>query len=433
MKRMIVSLLAALSLVSCQMLEAPKEPSVAKGLLQLDITTPKMVSTRAADDVINTSNFVVTITGANDFKQEYTVAQLGAGITLPVGTYTVKANTPGELKKTMENAYFAGQETITISEGATTKKEVVCKPQNSKIKINVGPIFDASYESWELTLDDGTEGALKFTHETYQYPYYWQIAPQVKTLTLNFRAMPNEGDSPVKGQMTITKAGAGTDYDGDSGHYQGGDAVEINLQYGADDKPETKPIAQMGIAITSQLTFANTDETVEVPVVWKSDNVEPKPDDKGEPNPGDESGTEGDGKPTVTFTSKSVNVTMGAETNPELEATILAPNGLKSVVVKATSNGGFQAAMQDLKESGALNLLDGHELVGDPLLPGLFAGLGIEDAAMPASGDKKYVFVITNFYEFLAIYGAGATTFSIKVTDQKGQIVEDSVTVVLSE
>lgn len=422
---MIVSLLAALSLVSCQMLEAPKEPSVAEGLLQLDITTPqKEVSTRATDDEINTSNFDVTITGANDFVKEFTVAQLGAGITLPVGTYTVKANTPGELTKKMQMAYFAGQETFTISEGATTEKEVVCKPQNSKITIHVGQEFQAKYASWILTLDDGHEGALGFTHETTENSYYWQIAPNVKTLTLNFQATPKEGDAIVRGQMTITKADATSQYVGDSEHYQGGDAIEIHLQNNKEDEtPVTKPTSQMGITISSELTFANTDETVEVPVVWESD--------KEEPNPGDEGGTEGEGKPTVTFTSKSVNVTMGAETNPELEATILAPKGLKSVIVKAVSDGDFQAAMADLKESG-LNLLDGHELVGDQILPVVFEGLDT-DAAMPALGDTNYVFVITNFYKFLAIYGAGTTTFSIKVTDQEGQVVEDSVTVVLSE
>ena len=414
MKKIFTIALAIFGLASCQMLENEPESEKTMGQLQLNVALPA-THTRAVTD-----NFQVTISGPNNYSAQYAAATLPQSLALPVGQYTVKAQTPGTLEKVMDHAFYQGSESFEIKSGITTQTEVICKQLNIQVQMRYGKEFTDTYKSWMVTIEDGANSVLSFTEANpAPAPIYWNVGETVEKFTINIEAQPKAaGANPVKGRMSITKSDASEDYEGDSDYYKGGDIIQINLTQGEGDtpvdpvEPENTTVA-LGLSIKTDLTFAYTEETVSIPVIWEK--PEPAPDVKG--------------APTIVFTAPSVEAT--AENGPALSATIKADAGLKSILVKAVSDGGFQAAMEDLEDSG-LHLVTGHELVADELLPGVFSGLGIE-AEMPQSGDKEYIFNIANFYKFMAIYGTGTTTFSIVVTDMDGQTAEGSVVVTIKE
>lgn len=434
MKHIILLLGILFGFVSCQMLEGEQELNNKSdlGKLQLSVLTPDKPQSRAAGE-INTDNFEVTITGEGNFTRIYTASQLATGVDLPIGEYNVQANTPGTLEKVMNHAYFLGSSVVSVQKNLTTQTEILCKQQNVMLKLNYGSEFINTYNSWSITIDDGAENVLIFDEqETNPAARYWLLGEGTTVLTVNLMAQQKDDNANIiKGRMTLRKADAEIVYDEDDEAYKGGDSVVINVTLDSEDVPGENPeetpeehSGVLGINISSNLTFANTDETVKIPVIWESDPTEDTPEDQ----PG-QGGNVTHEEPVIVFTAPSVEV-VGGE-GSELNATITADAGLKSVKVIAASEGDFQATLEDLENTG-LCLLSGHELVGDELLPALFETLGA-DAAMPSEGDKTYVFNITNFYSLIAMYGPSTTTFSIVVTDMDGNVANGSVQVKIVE
>ncbi len=410
---------ALMVLSSCQMLEGEGDSVADSGALDLNVQVNRPAAVRAVGD-IDVSEFEVEIASveADSYKSTFLVKNLPGTIHLPVGDFQVTAHTAGASSKRMSEAYYWGEQEFTIKNGLTTQADIVCLQTNSKIQVQYGAGFLATYSEWTITIDDGGSMALVFD-QTNKEPQavYWTFEANVSELTMNFSGVESATGAPVKGRSKIRKSDANEHYDNDNEYFCGGDAIILNFVQDTGDTPVTSGLLS-GLNVTADCSFVNESEDVIIPVVWEEDNN----DDNG-------NGDDGNDVPTIQFTSDKVDAT--ATEGPELNADIQAPKGIRSILVKAQSTGGFQAAMVDLQESG-LNLLEGHELVGDEILPSVFAGLGVE-ASMPAEGDVSYLFNIANFYQFLAIYGAGSTTFSIVVEDMDGNKAEGSVIVNITE
>lgn len=414
-KNLFFTACALMGLASCQMMEGEGVASPETGTLKLGVEASTPLATRAGGNV-DVSKFAVEISTAdvNGYKANYEVQNLPETLTLPVGEYTVAAHTPGNCEKKMSAPYYQGSKTMTIEPGVTTKTEVVCKQRNSKIQVAYGESFLEVYSQWNITIDDGSNMVLAFDQQDLNpAPVYWLFGEGVSQLTVNFYGMDQLNGTPVKGRTIIKKSDAAELYDDDQPYFAGGDAVVLNFSQSVIIVPETT--GTVGVHnVTVNLTFADQTEGVTIPVDWDAEDT---------PS-GDQTQ-----KPVIIFNLPSVTAT--AEGGPELYADIQTSYGLKSVLVKAESTGNFQAALADLQESG-LNLLEGHELVGDEVLPMVFEGLGVE-AEMPKMGDKSYPFNIANFYPFLAMYGPSTTKFSIVVEDLAGNEADGSVVVTITE
>lgn len=165
-----MALCLLVGLASCEMREEilGKKESQGSGLLSLSVEAiaPK-VQTKSA---VVTDNFAVSIVGVSDEVKDYTkdfdrVSDLPASIELPVGTYNVVSHTPGDLKKRMDHPYYLGDKDLLIEKNKDTQANVQCKMRNSRIQLNYSVEFLAAFQSWTITLDDGSGIAYKVEHD----------------------------------------------------------------------------------------------------------------------------------------------------------------------------------------------------------------------------------------------------------------------------
>ena len=154
------------ALASCEMkdeLTGTTTSSQEMGALELDLSVLEPGS--RAIDLAN--SFEVAITCPDDLDNteknlEFAYSEIkNTPIQLPVGKYTVSANTPGKIQPIMTTPYYKGSEPLTILAGATEQVEVVCKMANTKIELDLPDDF-ASFQSWMITFDAGDSETLTF-------------------------------------------------------------------------------------------------------------------------------------------------------------------------------------------------------------------------------------------------------------------------------
>ena len=118
--------IAALSLFSCEMkneiLDGNKNYEDV-GYLNLGVYAQNKLSKAATDEGVSTNspvsvdNFNVEINNSEGVFKEfdsYSELQAAGKIELPVGNYTVKAHTPGDIQPKMDSPYYYGETALEI-------------------------------------------------------------------------------------------------------------------------------------------------------------------------------------------------------------------------------------------------------------------------------------------------------------------------------
>ena len=436
-----VTLLAGLS--SCEMKDEilGKDPLTGDtGILSLYVETGK--TTKGTTDQVD--QFPVTITGTDvDFTKKfdsYAELKQAGNITLPVGTYTIEACSPGEFKSEMDEPFYGGKlENVKIVKGQTAETSVVCTMQNVKISISFTEEFLATYQDWTINVTDKNGHIKTYTKaadgET-PAPVYWKMDESVETIYINGTAKTNGGeDVTISG--TAKKSNLPEYEEGDDTSFVGGDELKIEFSP-VKVEGSTPGVLEEGIQITITLFNSEQDETVEIPVDPGTDGGDTEEPGTGEDG-GDEGGEEGDGGgetaagPTISFPQSTYTLLEDIEKNAD--ATITAEAGLKSVKVKITAgNEGFSNAL-DLLVSSGIDFSTGVELVDNKPLEGVI-GLIAPGLKVPSEGAPDYKFPVGSFFEVLSDAGATDSTghiFDITVTDQNGKTASGKLNVIVTE
>lgn len=370
----------------------------------------------------------------NEVKHFNTYAELlNAGpIELPVGIYTVVASSPGEILPISDFPYFAGNKKVEIEKGTSTATEILCKMQNIKVALNLSTEFLTTFSLWSITVANGTAiKTLTSTEHVSPTPFYFKVhETPVSKISMTITGTTATG---VKVQKTyyLTKGNSGSSGSGSSDNFEGGDFLNINLTP-TDVDPGENPqpnVPGVGIKVELSLTFANSDETIEVDV--EDGTISPDPDDPG---------TEGD-KPTLSSEWFDTGVSYslgGTPAMPEsVDVVMNVPSGMKNVIVTILSgNEGFAEVAEDMSFD------TGRNLVGDTELNELFAGLGMS-VETPDANATSYVFPVGAFLQLLNLYGptVGVVNpsgnpchvFRIKVEDNAGNIISKDLQVTIME
>ena len=433
-----IALCLLVGLASCEMREEilGKKESQGSGLLRLSVEaiTPK-VQTKSA---VVTDHFAVSIVGVSDEVKDYTkdfdrVSDLPEFIELPVGTYNVVSHTPGDLKKRMDHPYYLGDKELLIEKDKDTQANVQCKMRNSRVQLNYSVEFLAAFQSWTITLDDGSGIAYMVEHDntvgtTPKVGYYAFEENGAEYVTLNILATTVTGNT-ITFSQPYYKADAETGYDEDDDpNFKGGDALIITLDPKAPDAPTSGTI---GIDVTVNVLFANSDTEVKIEVNDKNKPTDPGTDPDPDPTPG------GDGDLVLNLPE---DITINADFSdvPEkADAVVVAKNGIESMIVKIDpGDDGFKEILQDFEDrekekGGPIHFLSGEELVGNVTIQDLFSSLGVE-LQSPQKGDESYTFPLAAFFAFMEGM-VGSHKFEITLKDQYSNTTSGVLTITIVE
>lgn len=424
---------AILSLASCELKNELSGSLVNKedtGAIELGVSVKQPVSqTRADASEIDTNTYPVVIQGTSDgvtdVIYEYnTLSEMPASITVPVGQYTISSHTPGTLEKQMATPYYAGSTDLTVSKDIASKADIVCRMANSRIQLNYGEDFKEAFSEWTITIDDGGEMAMAFTQDELEAaPVYWAFSENATAITVNIRAKTTAGNT-VTDRRVFKKSDASENYEEVGDVFTGGDALEINMGTVTSSTGELE-----GIDISTNITFEDSNESVEIPTIDPEE-----PTDPSEPGEGGE-GTEG----AVTLNLPAdVTYSISAGDAPaSADAYIASEAGLDKIIVTITAgNDAFQAILVDLTMDGQSFLAEngGVDLIDNADFGNLVSTVGSQ---APTDGTKEYTFPIGAFFTFLDMTGATdagkSHEFHITVTDKNGETANGVFKVTINE
>lgn len=427
-----VAMLAGLA--SCEMKNEilGKDPMTGDtGTLNLYVETGK--TTKGTTDQVD--QFPVTITGTDvEYTKKfdsYAELKQAGDVTLPVGTYTIEACSPGEFKSEMSEPFYGGKvENVKIVKGQTAETSVVCTMQNVKISISFTEEFLATYQDWTITVTDKSGHIKTYTKakdgET-PAPVYWKMDEGVETIYINGTAKTN-GNEDVTISGTAKKSNLPEFEEGDDTSFVGGDELKIDFNP-VKVEGSTPGIEKDGIQITITLFNSEKNENVEIPVNPGTDGG-----DTEEPGTGEDGGDEGEGNekaPTIDLPADfSYSASTGDGKPASADAWLKTPAGLKSAIVKIeTTSPAFEATLEDVDMGG--NLLEGVELVNNTGIDDLFTGVGLEDRS-PKPGVTEYKFPVGAFFTFLDMF-TGEHKFHITLTDNEDVTVSDVLTITITK
>lgn len=407
-------LLLCAGLVSCEMKDELKGSGAGTsevGYLSLGVAvnaSQNSVVSRAdnANDdgenvgvAVSADDFPVTITGVTDpsYSKEYESyaalkAENGGKVELPIGEYTVTAHSNAELEPQMATPYYEGTTPIKITAGVESSAEVKCTMKNMKIQLTYTANFLAKFESWDITINDGSDNILNFD-ETDKNPaaVYWMVAENVTEIKVAITATPTGGGQEVTESRLLSKP--------EGSNWAGSDALTIQMEENTSDDPTG--IQGSGITINASVSFDEEEE--DVPVTVKPGEEPPTPDPE---------------LPSVTFPQNTYTLPADASKNADATITSTAEGGIQSVKVQII---GGNDDFADI--TSTMGFADGLELVGNTTL-GPVIGSIVEGLVMPQAGDTSYTFPVGGFFEILQQMGATTAeeghVFNITVTDANG-------------
>lgn len=420
--------IAALSLFSCEMkneiLDGNKNYEDV-GYLNLGVYAQNKLSKAATDEGVNTNspvsvdNFQVEINNSEGVYKEfgsYSELQAAGKIELPVGNYTVKAHTPGDILPQMDFPYYYGETALEIVKGVEKTATVNCKMKNTKIQLVYGETFATVFKSWSITVSDGSSNILTFDEkEVNPSAVYWLIADNVSEITVHIEAYLQDGTTTITEDRSITKP-----EDAESDYWAGSDALTITMEPGKPENP-----SGVTIDIKVEVSFTDSEVTEEIPVEPGNPIIPVPPVDEG-PSISSQYLTSGisynitanpdavDSDPT------SLYIMSG---NPEEAVVdINADAGFKEILVKiSTNNSGFDSAISAIGLNQAVNILEENlnEMLVQVLNP-------------PSVGDKTYKLDIATFFGMMNMYGPGVHTFDIEVLDQNDLKASATLSVIIT-
>ena len=389
---------------SCELKDELRgEDGAASDMGALELAVDVQGASRADANVPSAGDMYVEVVGTEDAAEPVYSGfyrDMENPVRIPIGTYSVKAHTEGEIKKQMPSPYYGGSQELVISKDITSQAEVVCKIMNTKVTMGYGDNFKGKFSSWTITLDNGKESVLTFT-EKGEAPVYWYLAEdEVSSLTLNFTGVTSDAEAEtISWQKSFSKADADEVYEDDDKFFTGGEALDItfDIEESGDPEPGNRP--QISFDITVDLTFGDTE-----------------PGGEEEPEPTDEIVISDNG---TGYLENGVTVSGGAYPT-DVAVVMDVKNGIKSIYVKiATTNSTFESMVRDM----GLVDGDGMDLASESAasLASLFP--------LPQAGATGYTFTMSDTLFGLLANFAGKHDFTLTVIDANGNQQSATLTI----
>lgn len=382
--------------------------------LKVDTVYPQ---SRAGVDV---SNFLLTIKNSQGEQvEQYTYSEMPEIISLPVGTYTVVASSAEAATNGFDVPFYTGStEQFTIKENELTEvSALTCRLANVMISVE----YD---EELRKLMGEDVVTNVKIGDNSLDIP-----SSETRKAYLIAPASAGSMDITLKGTIdgeSVTEVKRVDNVQ--AGQYN---IIKYVLN-SVDDGTNSNVGGNLNIAINIDSSMTSSDETVGVNP-GEEPGIDDFPTDGGE-EPGDGDGDGGDesgseqNMPTIVGTnfngkpfdiSKDVlTVTKGQSVS--LSVTLLAPNKMAHVYVTIDS----ETLTEDVLVG--VNLAKNFDLAEPGDLEAGLKGLGFPTGT-DVIGKEEIPFDITQFTSLLGIYGAANHNFIIRVVDQQGLEVTETL------
>lgn len=382
--------------------------------LKVDTVYPQ---SRAGVDV---SNFLLTIKNSQGEQvEQYTYSEMPEIISLPVGTYTVVASSAEAATNGFDVPFYTGStEQFTIKENELTEvSALTCRLANVMISVE----YD---EELRKLMGEDVVTTVKIGDNSLDIP-----SSETRKAYLIAPASAGSMDITLKGTIdgeSVTEVKRVDNVQ--AGQYN---IIKYVLN-SVDDGTNSNVGGNLNIAINIDSSMTSSDETVGVNP-GEEPGIDDFPTDGGE-EPGDGDGDGGDesgseqNMPTIVGTdfngkpfdiSKDVlTVTKGQSVS--LSVTLLAPNKMAHVYVTIDS----ETLTEDVLVG--VNLAKNFDLAEPGDLEAGLKGLGFPTGT-DVIGKEEIPFDITQFTSLLGIYGAANHNFIIRVVDQQGLEVTETL------
>lgn len=367
--------------------------------VDMNVDVVYLQESRAASEV-DLSNYIVTI--YDQYSQQvgqWTYSEMPEIVSLAVGTYTVEVKSAAEPTNGFDVPYYEGTATCEIKENQVTDVPAIsCKLANVMFTIEYDEAFKSKMSEDVVTTLSIGENTLQISATETRAAYLIASEDEAASLLVNLKG---------------TIDGEAVDYSEHSDNVKSGVHNIIKYQF----IPVSNGAVAGGafnvlIAVDSSLTAS--DETVSV-----NPGAEPGIDDF--PTGGGEGGdapvivgTNFNGRPfdisnEVLKVPGSVNVD-----NPwPLQVTLSAANGIAHVYVTIDSGTLTEEVLDGVGLAASFDLAEPGELEA-----------GLEGLGFPTGenvvGQPEILFDVTPFTGLLGIYGPASHNFIIRLVDQQG-------------
>lgn len=451
MKKIVYTIIAAVAILSgCN-----REIIVSEGTgsLALDLTCKsdyKDVVTKATDEEIINGLTIDIFRPYDQWKKTYAPFSSikGKVVELGSGDYTLTASSPAKEHAAFEQPIYEGSKDFKILTGQVSTVEVICSISNMKVSVFLSDNFVRELSDYTVTVSNG-KGSLSWNRNASEDDFkpvvvegktvftgvqagYFTVAPLTVRVD-GHRAIDNTDAST---QLIIDNPAA-------ADHHILNLDAKVTGQLG--DVDENGNVITEGIKITISHEVNDINQIVTVPgfeevPVPGDDNTG---DDSGDDNTGDDNtGGDNTGNEPVEPTP-STKPTLSWEANPDFspmniddklnaDLVINAPEKIKTFVVTVDSPQlsptiAALCSYADTYEDGPAEM----DLIGDATLVENLAGMGLGlPLADEISGQTTVPFSLSGLVPLIDVYQPESGTehkFTLKVTDEKGQSLEQLV------
>lgn len=353
-----------------------------------------------AESEIDLSNYIVTIYDKYSQRAgQWVYSEMPEIVSLAVGTYTVEVKSAAEPSNGFDIPYYKGTATCEVKENQVTDVPAIsCKLANMLFTVEYDESFQDKISEDVVTTITIGENSLQIPASESRKAYL--IAPDSETASMEVN---------LKGTID----GEVIDYSEHFDNVKSGVHNIIKYQFiPVSDGSVAGGAFSVSIAIDSSLT--GSDESVSV-----NPGQEPGIDDFPT------GGGEGGDAPTIVGTKFNGNsfdisndvlevpVNMDMEHPLPLQVTLSAANGIAHVYVTIDSETLTEDILTGVNLAASFDLAEPGELEAG--LKGL--GFPTGDAVV---GQTTILFDVTGFTPLLGLYGAASHNFIIRLIDQQG-------------
>ena len=124
-----------------------------EGTIAFDVQADTGFRSRALDeaDYKDLDNYTVQLLSNSAVEQEWGYAELPSKVTVPAGTYQVKAFYGEDKPASTESMYVEGvSEEVVLADKETKSVSVVCKPVCAKVTVNFSDEMDVYFEDYSV-------------------------------------------------------------------------------------------------------------------------------------------------------------------------------------------------------------------------------------------------------------------------------------------